>query len=139
MNKFFKNKRVVVTGGAGFLGGFVIDGLKKRGCVDILVPEIEDYDLVDINDVKRMYDDMNPDIVIHLAAVVGGIGANREHPGEFFYKNLMMGVQLIEEGRVRSLGKFVAIGTICAYPKFTPVPFKEDDINRIATIIIFRS
>jgi len=128
MNNFFADKRVVVTGGAGFLGGFIVDGLGKRGCKHILVPKIEDYDLVDIKDIVRMYDEMAPDIVIHLAAVVGGIGANREHPGEFFYKNLMMGVQLIEQGRLRNIEKFVAIGTVCAYPKFTPVPFKEDDI-----------
>jgi GDP-L-fucose synthase len=125
---FFENKRIIVTGGAGFLGGFVTDGLKKRGCKNILVPKIEDYDLVNIDDTKRMYEEMNPDIVIHLAAVVGGIGANREHPGEFFYKNLMMGVQLIEQGRLRNIEKFVAIGTVCAYPKFTPVPFKEENI-----------
>ena len=128
MNKFFKDKRVVVTGGAGFLGGYVIEKLKHRGCQNILIPHIEDYDLVKEGDIVRMYDDMKPDIVIHLAAVVGGIGANREHPGEFFYKNLMMGVQLIEQGRLFGLEKFVAIGTICAYPKFTPVPFKEDDL-----------
>ena len=128
MSEFFKDRRIVVTGGAGFLGGFVLDGLKRRGCADILVPEIEDYNLVDNNDIKRMYDDMRPDIVIHLAAIVGGIGANREHPGKFFYENLMMGVGLIEEGRLRDIEKFVAIGTICAYPKFTPVPFKEDDL-----------
>jgi len=127
-SEFFKDRRIVVTGGAGFLGGFVLDGLKRRGCADILVPKIEDYNLVDNNDIKRMYDDMRPDIVIHLAAVVGGIGANREHPGKFFYENLMMGVGLIEEGRLRDIEKFVAIGTICAYPKFTPVPFKEDDL-----------
>jgi GDP-L-fucose synthase len=125
---FFENKRIIVTGGAGFLGGFVTDGLKKRGCKNILVPKIEEYDLVNIDDTKRMYEEMNPDIVIHLAAVVGGIGANREHPGEFFYKNLMMGVQLIEQGRLRNIEKFVAIGTVCAYPKFTPVPFKEENI-----------
>ncbi len=128
MSSFFENRRVVVTGGAGFLGGFVTEGLQKRGCKNILVPKIEDYDLVNINDINRMYEDMKPDIVIHLAAVVGGIGANREHPGEFFYKNLMMGVQLIEQGRLRNIEKFVAIGTVCAYPKFTPVPFKEEDI-----------
>ena len=128
MSDFFENKRVVVTGGAGFLGGYVIEGLKKRGCKEILVPKRVDYDLVKYDDIARMYDDMAPDIVIHLAAVVGGIGANREHPGEFFYKNLMMGIQLIEEGRLRNIEKFVAIGTICAYPKFTPVPFKEDDL-----------
>ncbi len=128
MNGFFEDRRVVVTGGAGFLGGYVRGGLQKRGCKNILVPKIEDYDLVNIDDIVRMYDQMNPDIVIHLAAVVGGIGANREHPGEFFYKNLMMGVQLIEQARVRNIEKFVAIGTVCAYPKFTPVPFKEDDL-----------
>ncbi|MBA7472463.1 GDP-L-fucose synthase [subsurface metagenome] len=128
MSGFFENRRVVVTGGAGFLGGYVTERLQKRGCKNILVPKIEDYDLVSINDITRMYEDMKPDVVIHLAAVVGGIGANREHPGEFFYKNLMMGVQLIEQGRLRNIEKFVAIGTVCAYPKFTPVPFKEEDI-----------
>jgi len=127
-NGFFGNKRFVITGGAGFLGRYIVEGLQKRGCKNILVPKIEDYDFVDTNDIVRMYDDMKPDIVIHLAAVVGGIGANREHPGEFFYKNLMMGVQLIEQGRIRNIEKFVAIGTICAYPKFTPVPFKEEDL-----------
>jgi len=126
VSDFFEDRRVVVTGGAGFLGSYVISGLERRGCREILVPKIEDYDLVEVGDIVRMYDDMNPDIVIHLAAVVGGIGANREHPGEFFYKNLMMGVQLIEQGRLRNIEKFVAIGTICAYPKFTPVPFKEE-------------
>lgn len=94
----------------------------------MLVPTIERYDLVKLADIQRMYDDMRPDVVIHLAAVVGGIGANREHPGEFFYKNLMMGVQLIEEARLRGIEKFVAIGTVCAYPKFAPVPFKEEDL-----------
>ena len=128
MSDFFKNRRVVVTGGDGFLGRYVVEGLQKRGCKNILVPKIEDYDLVNIDDIVRMYEDMKPDIVIHLAAVVGGIGANREHPGQFFYKNLMMGVQLIEQGRVRNIEKFVAIGTVCAYPKFTPVPFKEEDL-----------
>jgi GDP-L-fucose synthase len=128
MSNFFENRRIVVTGGAGFLGGYVTEGLRKRGCKNILVPKIEDYDLVDINDIVRMYEDMKPDIVIHLAAVVGGIGANLEHPAEFFYKNLVMGVQLIEQGRLRNIDKFVAIGTICAYPKFTPVPFKEEDL-----------
>ncbi len=128
MSGFFGDKRVVVTGGAGFLGGYIVEGLQKRGCKNILVPKIEDYDLVNMGDIVRMYDDMRPDIVIHLAAVVGGIGANREHPGEFFYKNLMMGVQLIEQGRIRNIEKFVAIGTVCAYPKLTPVPFKEENL-----------
>ena len=126
MGGFFEGRRVVVTGGAGFLGSYVTEGLRKHGCKNILVPKIEDYDLININDIVRMYDDMKPDIVLHLAAVVGGIGVNREHPGEFFYKNLMMGVQLIEEGRKRNIEKFVAIGTVCAYPKFSPVPFKEE-------------
>jgi GDP-L-fucose synthase len=128
MINFLEKRRVIVTGGAGFLGRYVTEGLKKRGCRNILVPKIEDYNLIDINDINRMYDDMKPDIVIHLAAVVGGIGANREHPGKFFYENLMMGVQLIEQGRLRKIEKFVAIGTVCAYPKFTPVPFNEDNV-----------
>jgi len=128
MSDFFKDRRIVVTGGAGFLGSYIFEGLQKRGCKNILIPKIEDYDLVNIDDIVRMYEYMKPDIVIHLAAIVGGIGANREHPGEFFYKNLMMGVQLIEQGRLRNIEKFVAIGTVCAYPKFTPVPFKEEDL-----------
>lgn len=128
MSGFFEDRRVVVTGGAGFLGGYVTERLRQRGCKYIGVPKIEDYDLVNLADIIRMYDDMRPDIVIHLAAVVGGIGANRRHPGEFFYKNLMMGVQLIEQGRVRDIEKFVAVGTVCAYPKNTPVPFREDDL-----------
>ncbi len=128
MSRFFEDRRVVVTGGAGFLGGYVTEGLRRRRCKHILVPKIEDYDLVKLEDITRMYEDMKPHIVIHLAAVVGGIGANREYPGEFFYKNLMMGVQLIEQARLRNIEKFVAIGTVCAYPKFTPVPFKEEDI-----------
>ncbi len=128
MSSFFENRRVVVTGGAGFLGGFVTDGLRTRGCKNVLVPRFEDYNLVEISDIAGMYEDMKPDVVIHLAAAVGGIGANREHPGEFFYKNLMMGIQLVEQARLRNIEKFVAIGTVCAYPKFAPVPFREDDV-----------
>lgn len=128
MSESLANKRIVVTGGAGFLGYYVIERLRNAGAVHIDVPTVEQYDLVKMGDVVRMYDDMKPDIVIHLAAVVGGIGANREHPGKFFYENLMMGVQLIEQGRLRGIEKFVAIGTVCAYPKFAPAPFREEDI-----------
>jgi GDP-L-fucose synthase len=127
-NNFWKNKRVCVTGGAGFLGTHLIKNIKNRGATDIFVPKIEDYNLVEVSDVKRMLEDAKPDLIIHLAAHVGGIGANREHPAEFFYDNLMMGVQLIHEAWKRNVEKFVAIGTVCAYPKFTPVPFREDDI-----------
>jgi GDP-L-fucose synthase len=124
------DKCVVVTGGAGFLGRYVTDGLRRRGCWRVRVPRIEEYDLTDWGSISQMYEIMQPDIVIHLAAVVGGIGANRARPGEFFYENLMMGVQLMEQARLRGIEKFVAIGTVCAYPKFTPVPFQEDDLWR---------
>ncbi len=127
-NSFWQDKRVCVTGGAGFLGSFVTRKLQERGVQDIFVPTIDKYDLVQIDSIKQMYEDSNPDIVIHLAAMVGGIGANREHPADFFYGNLMMGVQLIHEAWLRGVQKFVALGTICAYPKFTPIPFKEDDL-----------
>jgi len=122
------NKRITVTGGAGFLGTYVVRKLTELGCQNIFVPRSKDYNLVDNEAVKKLYRDSNPDIVIHLAAVVGGIGANRENPGKFFYNNLMMGVQMMEQGRLLSIQKFVAIGTVCAYPKFTPVPFKEEDL-----------
>ncbi len=125
---FFEGKRVVVTGGAGFLGKNVVKKLKAEGCNDVFVPRSKDYDLVDMDSVKKLYKDANPNIVIHLAAVVGGIGANSEHPGQFFYDNLMMGAQTMEIGRQHGLEKFVAMGTICCYPKFTPIPFKEDDL-----------
>ena len=160
---FWKDKRVIVTGGAGFLGSFVIKNLVERGATDILIPHIEYYDLTDRDSIKQLLDDalqpvdkcpkhllpanvtlppfdqaqgrpstfnLKPEnlLIIHLAANVGGIGANREHPAEFFYDNLMMGVELMHQAWQRGVGKFVAIGTVCAYPKFTPVPFKEDDL-----------
>jgi GDP-L-fucose synthase len=121
-------KRICVTGGAGFLGTNLIASLKTRGAKDIFIPTIEEYDLVDRDAITRMLSDSQPDVIIHLAAHVGGIGANREHPAEFFYDNLMMGVQLMHQAYERGVEKFVAIGTVCAYPKFTPVPFKEDDL-----------
>lgn len=121
-----EKKRVVVTGGAGFLGSFMVERLKEKGCDGVFVPRSSDYNLVKKDDCARLYGDARPDIVIHLAAKVGGIGANLENPGSFFYDNLMMGVNMIEEGRLHNLSKFVAIGTICAYPKFTAVPFNEE-------------
>jgi GDP-L-fucose synthase len=121
-------KRVVVTGGAGFLGSHVVEELRRRGCREVFVPRSRDYDLRRADAVARMYADARPEVVIHLAAVVGGIGANRENPGRFFYDNLTMGVELMEQARLRGVSKFVAVGTVCAYPKFTPVPFKEDDL-----------
>ena len=124
----FKNKNIMVSGGAGFLGKFVIKKLEETDCQKIFVPEIEKYDLRNIVDIRRMYKDSEPDIVIHLAAIVGGIGANRENPGSFFYDNLIMGIQLIEEARLNNVEKFLALGTICAYPKFTPIPFKEENL-----------
>ena len=125
---FWNYKRVLVTGGAGFLGSFLVEKLRARGCKDIFVPRSRDYNLVGMEAVKRLYRAAKPDIVIHLAARVGGIGANRANPGEFFYQNLMMGVQMMEMGRQAGVEKFVAIGTVCAYPKFTPAPFKEEDL-----------
>lgn len=121
-------QRVVVTGGAGFLGQAVCRLLKQRGCPQIGIPRRDDYDLTQVEDVRRMYDDFSPDVIIHLAAEVGGIGANRDHPGRFFFANLAMGLHLIEEGRRRHLGKFVHTGTVCAYPNHCPVPFREEDL-----------
>jgi GDP-L-fucose synthase len=123
-----KDKKVIVTGGAGFLGKFVVKKLKDRNCKDIFIPKIEEYDLRNLETIKKMYRDAEADVVIHLAAVVGGIGANRENPGSFFYDNLIMGIQLMEQARLTSIEKFVALGTICAYPKYTKVPFKEEDL-----------
>ena len=120
--------RVVVTGGAGFLGRRVVAGLEARGCRAITVPRSRDYDLRDRTAVQRLFRDARPDLVIHLAAVVGGIGANRAHPGRFFYDNAIMGIEVLEQSRLASVAKFVGLGTICSYPKFTPVPFLEDDL-----------
>ncbi|HEY7410131.1 MAG TPA: GDP-L-fucose synthase [Vicinamibacteria bacterium] len=123
-----KGQRVVVTGGAGFLGSHVVEELRARGAAEVFVPRKRDYDLVEREAVRRLLADTRPDAVLHLAARVGGIGANRVNPGSFFYDNLMMGVQLIEECRLQSVGKVVTLGTICAYPKFTPVPFREESL-----------
>jgi GDP-L-fucose synthase len=123
-----KTDRVVVTGGAGFLGSFVIEQLKDRGYSDIVVPRRKQFDLTHEADVQRLYQELKPAIVLHLAAEVGGIGANRENPGRFFFANMAMGMHLIESARVFGLKKFVQVGTICAYPKFTPVPFREEEL-----------
>ena len=122
------DKVILITGGGGFLGSFVVEKFKKMGCKNIFAPRSKDYNLIQMEAVKKLYHDSKPDIVIHLAAKVGGIGANRENPGRFFYDNLMMGVQMMEQGRIFGIEKFVALGTICCYPKFTPVSFKEKDL-----------
>lgn len=120
--------RIVVTGGAGFLGAHVVKELARRGYTNVFVPIIEEYDFVVADDVVRMYQQLRPDIVIHLAAKVGGIGANKAHPGSFFYDNLMMGAQLLEQARLQGVKKFVALGTICCYPKFASIPFTEKEL-----------
>ncbi|MBA7713857.1 GDP-L-fucose synthase [subsurface metagenome] len=123
-----KHKRITITGGKGFLGTHLINKLKEKSYKQLYIADLPEYDLVKLEDIKRMYDDSKPDIVIHLAAKVGGIGFNQENPATLFYENLMMGTQLLHEAYLRQIEKFIAIGTICAYPKFTPVPFKEGDL-----------
>ncbi len=128
MSEFWRKRRVCVTGGDGFLGQVVVRKLRERGAEQIHIPIYPQIDLTKPEDIDRVLDELKADLIIHLAAQVGGIGANREHPAEFFYNNLMMGVQLMHKAWERGVEKFVAIGTICAYPKFTPVPFQEDDL-----------
>lgn len=123
-----KDKRVMVTGGAGFLGRYVVETLRERGCSQIFVPRSVEHDLRQSEAVRRAFDDSQAEVVFHLAAIVGGIGANKARPGTFFYDNLIMGAQLMEEAMLRGVEKFISIGTVCAYPKFTPVPFKEEDL-----------
>jgi GDP-L-fucose synthase len=125
---FWKNRRVIVTGGAGFLGRHVVQELESVGALEIVVPRSRDCDLRDSKAIRNLIESVRPDLIIHLAAVVGGIGANREHPGSFFYENAIMGIQLMEESRRAGVEKFVTIGTVCSYPKYTQVPFREDDI-----------
>lgn len=122
----WQDKKVIVTGGGGFLGRRVVEELTDRGCTDIFVPRSADYDLRDASDVRKMLQDFPPDQIIHLAANVGGIGANREHPGEYFFDNAAMGIHMIEEARKVDVPKTVVVGTICSYPKYAPVPFNED-------------
>ena len=128
MSDFWKGRRVMVTGGAGFLGSAVVRQLRESGATEIFVPRAEQYDLRERANIDRALVDSRPDLIIHLAAVVGGIGANRENPGRFFYDNAIMGIELMEQSRTGGVAKFVAIGTVCSYPKFTPVPFREEDL-----------
>jgi GDP-L-fucose synthase len=125
---FWRKKRILVTGGSGFLGSFVVEKLREKGCEEIWVPRSQEFDLRQVESIRRLLNETRPNVVIHLAARVGGIGANRAHPAEFFYDNLTMGVHLMHESWRAGVEKFVAIGTVCSYPKFTPVPFKEEDL-----------
>jgi GDP-L-fucose synthase len=128
MSSLWKGKRVTVTGGRGFLGRRVVAQLEKDGATDVTTFSSRDLDLTKQADVARMYREQRPDVVIHLAARVGGIGANRANPGRFFYENAIMGIEVMEQARLNGVSKFVEVGTVCAYPKFTPVPFSEDDL-----------
>ena len=127
MTSTLAGRRVMVTGGGGFLGGAVVDRMRSAGA-DVFVPRSREYDLRTADGVRAALGDGRPDLVVHLAAVVGGIGANRENPGRFFYENAIMGVQLLEQARLAGVAKFVTVGTVCSYPKHTPVPFREDDL-----------
>lgn len=125
---FWENQRVVVTGGAGFLGSHAVEEVKARGCADVFVPYIEDYDLRDRHTIARLLAETRPTLLLHIAGAVGGLGANREHPGRFFYDNAIMGIELIEQARLFNVPKTLVYGTVCSYPKYTPVPFKEEDL-----------
>lgn len=128
MSDFWQDQSVIVTGGAGFLGAVLVNNLQQRGCANIIVPRSKQYDLRRLADIENLLEEADATLIIHLAAVVGGIGGNMENPGRYFYDNLMMGVQLMEQARLKGVSKFLGVGTICSYPKFTPLPFKEEEL-----------